>query len=762
MTIENNKDSFKKMRDEILRRRYLWKDKLGKVVESETQMYHRVANTIAAIESTYGATKAQVKAWANKFYQVMKNGEFLPNSPTLMNAGRKKGMLSACFVLPLFDSLKEILKTVMNTGLIQKAGGGTGFDFSRLRPTGDIVTSSGGKTSGPISFGGILAETTRAIQQGAHRRGANMGMMNIDHPDILRFIHAKQDLGALTNFNLSVKVSDAFMKQLQENPNAVHIVINHRTQKRYVIPHSVDIISYTIDDLIPEEQANDNCYTIKELWDMIIRNAHATGEPGICFIDHVNKDNPTPNLGPIEATNPCGEQPLLFYESCNLGSINTSKFVIKNRTDLNWNSLAGTVKLAVRFLDNVIDANHYPIPEIKKMTLGNRKIGLGIMGFWDTLVLLGIKYDSEKAVKFASKLASFIQKHAHQASEELAKERGCFPNWKGSLWYTEYQRPMRNAAVTTIAPTGTISLIADCNGGIEPVFCIVPERKTLDGRKFVQLNQLVEELGTKEGWLSNKVRDLLSQGVSPKDIPEIPKKLADVLITAHEIAPQWHVRIQAAFQQHVDNAVSKTVNLRANATVEDVDMVYHLAFKLGCKGNTVYKDGCRENQVITVAHKKTLSSLKQIIPRSRSRKTKGETTKYTMGCGKLYVSVNKDDQSLCEVFANLGKAGGCPAQSEATCRVVSAALRSGVEPMVLIEQLKGIRCLSTISRRNTNKEINVLSCPDAIARAIEDALGQRYKPIETSTMNKCPDCSYSLRRESGCNVCDNCGYSKCG
>jgi len=758
---KENDNTLSNMRTEILRKRYLMKNEKGEVVETEEQMFRRVANEIAAAGSKYGATKKQVKEYADKFYQLMKNLIFLPNSPTLMNAGRPKGLLSACYVLPVPDSIDGIFDSIKQTALIQKAGGGTGFDFSELRPTGDIVRSSGGKTSGPISFWRVFSEVTNAIQQGAFRRGANMGMMSINHPDILKFINAKNDPSAFTNFNISVKVPDAFMKKLKGKPEVLHIVTNPRTKKKYIIPHSVDILSYTIDDLLSEDRGTDDCYTVKEIWDMIINNAHSTGEPGICFIDRVNQDNPTPNLGPIEATNPCGEQPLLFYESCNLGSINISKFVNKKRQDLNWNRLKNTIKLVVRFLDNVIDVNHYPIPEIKKMTLGNRKIGLGIMGFADTLILLGIKYDTQKAEQFAEKLASFIQGKAHKASEELAKERGSFPNWKGSIWDTKYHRTMRNAAVTTIAPTGTISLIAGCNGGIEPVFSIVSERKALDGEKFIQINKLIEQLGNKQGWLTEEVQDLLCQGVTPKDIPEIPRKLSNVLVTAHEISLEWHVRIQATFQKYTDNAVSKTVNLSSDATIEDVDKVFRLAHKLGCKGTTVYRDNSRDNQVISSTRKKTTPYSHNIVPRSRPRKTQGQTIKFRMGCGTLFVNVNQDDNGLCEVFANLGKAGGCPAQSEATCRVVSAALRSGVKAEVLIEQLKGIRCLSTIARRKDNKDIDVLSCPDAIARAIEEVLWQNCKSIRISRSRMCPDCDRLLRYESGCDVC-SCGYSSCG
>jgi len=760
MTVEKRKHG-ENIRDNILRRRYLWKDEDGKVVENLNQMLHRVAKHVASAEAKYGATESQIKALQDKFYQLMKSGKFLPNSPTLMNAGRKKGMLSACFTLAMEDSIDGIFDTVKNTAVIQKSGGGTGFSLDRLRPTGDIVRSSGGRTSGPLSFLRVLSETTNAIQQGAFRRGANMGMMSVDHPDILNFIHAKSNPTAFTNFNLSVKVPDAFMQQLDNNPDDLHVVINPRTEERYVIPFDIDVESYTINDLLSEKEANWACLTIREIWDKIIDQAYQTGEPGIFFVDSANRENPTPQVGEIESTNPCGEQPMLPHEACNLGSINVSAFVREEGTELDWDRLGETVTVAVKFLDNVIDINHYPIPEVEKITLGNRKIGLGIMGFADTLILLSIRYGSAEAVEFAEMLTSFIQERAHDASEKLAEKRGCFPNWKDSTWDKKSNRKMRNAALTTIAPTGTISLIAGCNGGIEPVFSIVSERKALDGEKFIEINPLVEELGIQQGWLSKKVRDLLCQGVAPKDIPEIPRKLSRVLVTAHEVSPERHIRIQAAFQKYIDNAVSKTVNLPANATIEDVDKVFRLAHKLGCKGTTVYRDNSRENQVISTARKRVPESQK-IEPRSRPRKTKGQTIKFRMGCGTLFVNVNKDDNGLCEVFANLGKAGGCPAQSEATCRIVSAALRSGVDAKALIEQLKGIRCLSTITRSKENKEITVFSCPDAIARAIEEALGENCEPINMSLVNKCPECGHPMRRDSGCNVCDYCSYNKCG
>jgi len=732
------RDDNSDMRTRILRRRYLRKNARGKIIETPEQMFRRVANAIAASESKYGATDNEQKAVADRFYELMVNGAFPPNSPTLMNAGRENEMLSACFVLPVEDSIDAIFDAVKYAALIQKAGGGTGFFFHWLRPTGDIVRSSGGKTSGPISFMKVFSEGTSAIQQGAFRRGANMGMMSVEHPDFLRFIHAKKD------------------------PDAPHVVANPRTKKMYVIPRSIDLASYTIDNLLPESRATNACFTIQEAWDMIVKNAHATGEPGICFIDRVNEDNPTPHIGPIEATNPCGEQPLLPYEACNLGSIEVSKFVVKDRRDLDWDSLAKTIQLAVRFLDDVIDANHYPIPQIEKMTLGNRKIGLGIIGFADTLILMGIRYDSEEAAEFAEKLASFIQEHAHQASETLAKERGCFPNWTGSTWDTRHHRPMRNAACTTIAPTGSISIIAECSSGIEPVFAFATKRRVLDGQEFIELHRLVEKLGTEGNWLRDRVRNQLAHGISPREIPEIPRELAEILVTAHKIAPEWHVRIQAAFQKYTDNAVSKTVNLLAGAAADDVDKAYRLAFEYGCKGTTVYRDSSRENQVITAAHTIGQPYTQMLSPRPRPRKTSGQTIKSRTGCGTLFISVNRDENGLCEVFANLGKAGGCPSQSEATCRAVSAALRCGVNPRVLIEQLKSIRCLSTIARRKDNKDIDVLSCPDAIARAIEEVLGEVHHPVSVPSVEKCPDCNYPLRKDSECRVCDRCGYDKCG
>ena len=746
---------------EVLKRRCLLKNHDGNIIETPNQMYMRVAKTIAKVESRYGVAKQLIQLLPEIFYKLMVNGKFLPNSPTLMNAGQPEGLLSACFVLPVNDSIDEIFEAVKNTALIQKAGGGTGFAFDKLRPTGDIVASSGGTTSGPISFWRVIAETTNAIQQGAHRRGANMGMMSIEHPDILKFIHAKQDLTSFNNFNISIKMTDAFMNTLRKNPDAPHVVTNPRTGQSYVIPRIVDLHSYRIQDLRLLDGNKKDCYMVQDVWKMIITNAHTTGESGVCYIDRINEDNPTPGLGAINATNPCGEQPLLDYEACNLGSLNISKFVLPDGSDLDWKALGGAAEYAVRFLDDVIDANFWPIPEIRNVSLGNRKIGLGVMGFADTLVLLGIRYDSDEAVSFAKRLGQFIQDKTHHASQKLAQQRGCFPNWHGSIWDNDRHIPMRNAACTTIAPTGSISIIAKCSSGIEPIFSLAYRRRALDGAEFVQLHPLLERLGVEHGWMNEKVRAMLLSGADIKQIGGVPQEIAEVLVTAHEIAPEWHVRIQAAFQSNIDNAVSKTVNLPASATVGDVDKIFQLAYDLNCKGVTVYRDTSRQSQVLSAVGEVERSTEVPLGPRPRARITTGKTSKFRMGCGTLFVTVNKDDKGVCEVFANLGKAGGCPSQSEATCRVVSAALRSGVDPKVMIDQLGGIRCLSAAVASRSNQGVDVLSCPDAIARALEEALEGTNVTRQRTYVKKCPECGRSMRLESGCDVCE-CGYCRCG
>ena len=772
------------LKRELLERRYLLKDGNGRVIETEQQMCERVARTVAQVEAVYGGSDHDVSTWTQIFARMMLLGEFLPNSPTLMNAGRTDGSLSGCFVLPVPDSIDGIFESIKDTALIQKAGGGTGFAFGELRPTGDLVASSGGRTSGPISFWRAFSEASNAIQQGAFRRGANMGMMYTHHPDIIKFLHAKQDLNAFTNYNISVKLTDEWMRQFLKDPESPHLVRNPRTGEAFYIPRDVKAWEYDIRSLIPAESASPDpnlsprsqtprpkgpvpadyqgkVYTKRDIWDSIVTNAWRTGEPGVCFIDRINEANPTPHLGRIEATNPCGEQPLLPYESCNLGSIDLSKFIDREGSLVRWDELRSRVAQAVRFLDDVIDANRFPTARTDEVTRGNRKIGLGVMGFADALMLLGIRYDSEQAVHFARQVSVFVTASAHDASEQLAHERGCFPNWEDSIWDTDHHQPMRHAACTTIAPTGSISIIAGCSSGIEPIYSYAVKRHALDGEEFIQVHPLLEELGVRNGWLSDDVRAMLAQGYPPTEIPGFPDRLAKALVTAHEVPPEWHVRVQAAFQEHIDSAVSKTVNLPADATVRDVEKTFFLAHELGCKGITVYRDGSREGQTLTTAARvaKTPGTVAR-RPRRRDRVASGGTSKFRTGCGTLFVTVNQDDHGLCEVFANLGKGGGCPSQSEATCRAVSVALRSGVDPDVLIEQLKGIRCLSAARRANGN--VDVLSCPDAIARALREACGEVDAASEHEEERRCPDCGQDLRKEAGCMVCGTCGYSKCG
>jgi ribonucleoside-diphosphate reductase alpha chain len=728
-------------------------------------MFRRVAREVAKGESW--CTGSNRKRLEDEYYRLMRDGLFLPNSPTLMNAGRSEGLLSACFVLPIADSIEGIFDAVKQTAMIQKAGGGTGFAFDQLRPTGDLVASSGGHTSGPISFMGVIAAATTSIQQGSFRRGANMGMMSVNHPDIIRFIGAKGTPGALENFNLSVKMTDAFMAALKDRPGQLHVVTNPRDGCEYTIPRGVAMSSYGIRDLAPLKAGAKDPYTVGDVWNLIVSHAHASGEPGLCFIDRINANNPIPAAGRIEATNPCGEQPLPDYESCNLGSINVAKCVLPNGRDLDWDRLGDTIVMAVRFLDNVIDVNHYPLPEIRERTLRGRKIGLGIMGFADVLILLGIRYDSHRAVHFARKLGGFLTRVAHNASQGLGERDGRFPDWEGSVWDTVHHRAMRNAACTTIAPTGSISIIAGCSSGIEPIFSLATKRKALDDKEFIAVHPLLEDLGARQGWMNQRVREALLEGIPPRKIRGFPDRLAGVLVTAHDVAPEWHVRIQAAFQENIDNAVSKTVNLPASATVEDVDRIFRMAYDLGCKGITVYRDGSRQGQTLSMAgktHSEATSAPGSLTPRPRVMP--GQTYKHRAGCAPVYVTVNKDEHGLPkEVFAVLGTGGGCPSQSEATCRAVSAALRSGVDPRVLIEQLKGIRCASTSVARKSGANVDVLSCPDAIAKAIEEAIGgaeTRQLTEANATGRPCPHCRRPMRKESGCFRCDHCQFDSCG
>ena len=593
----------------VLQSRYLLKDPKGNCIETPAQMFSRVASLIADAEAKYGAKRDEIKGWHRRFYDLLASLKFLPNSPALMNAGRPNKMLSACFVLPVEDSIEAIFEAIKQTALIQKAGGGTGFSLDKLRPTGDRIASSGGTTSGPISFWRVFSEATDAIQQGAFRRGANMGIMSVEHPDILKFLHAKQNLKAFTNFNISVKITDDWMKQVLNAGTNLHVVKNPRTQRRFLLPRPLDIAKYTINDLhklpgkkAPPSKLSRQFYTVADIWKTIVNCAHKTGEPGVIFIDRINRDNPTPSLGRIEATNPCGEQPLLSFEACTLGSINLTKFVTitDGKADLDWMALAATVKLAVRFLDNTIDVCDYPVRDTVRLAQANRKIGLGVMGFADSLFLLGIPYDSQQGVEFGETVMGFINENAHKASTELANLRGPFPNWNESIWRTNRNRKVRNASLTSVAPTGTISIIADCSCGIEPVFSLVFVRRILAGSKMLQINPVFKQVAEKAGFYSTDLEKRIAKTGSIQKITKISPAIRKVFKCAYDIKPEWHIQMQAAFQQNCDAAVSKTINFTENATPAAVDKAYKLAYELGCKGITIYRRHSRRHEPMSL------------------------------------------------------------------------------------------------------------------------------------------------------------------
>jgi ribonucleoside-diphosphate reductase alpha chain len=746
----------------VLENRYLRKDDKGNIIETPEQLFWRVASNIAKASKYYNE---DYKKHEEEFYTVLCRLEFLPNSPTLMNAGNSLQQLSACFVLPVDDSMESIFETLKITALIHKSGGGTGFSFSRLRPKNDTVSSTHGVSSGPVSFMKVFNAATEAIKQGGRRRGANMGILHITHPDILEFIDCKKEEGVLNNFNISVTVTDDFMRKAERDE--MYDLINPRTSQ-----------------VVSQLRA-------AEVFERIVENAWSNGEPGIIFIDRVNEANPTPSLGRIESTNPCGEQPLLPYESCNLGSINLSKFVtFKNKSpEINWERLRYVTRVAVRFLDNVIDMNHFPIDKIEQVTKENRKIGLGVMGFADMLYQLGIPYDSKEALNLAEKVMSFIKNEADSMTIELGETRGAFPNFKYSIY--SKGKPRRNATVTTIAPTGSIGIIAGCSSGIEPVFALIYTRKNiLGGEEMYEVNKYFKKTLEEHNLYSEDLIKEISKTGSIKNIKEIPESIRKVFVTALDISPEDHVRMQAAFQKYVDNAVSKTVNLPNSATKDDVKKVFMLAYKLRCKGVTVYREGSRAAQVLNLqkeAPQKTQAAQtasttpitlaterRERQPRVRPPITKGMTLKIRTGCGNMYVTINEDDIGPCEVFTQLGKSGGCiSSQAEAIGRLISLALRSGVQINEIIEQLKGIRCpIVAISNGES-----ILSCPDGLAKAIEMYLKEKCEPdlfikIEKKDREKisisdlgicpeCPECGNMLEMVEGCAVCRNCGFSKC-
>ncbi|MGP3702651.1 MAG: vitamin B12-dependent ribonucleotide reductase [Candidatus Bathyarchaeota archaeon] len=727
----------------VLEKRYLKKDENGRVVETPQQMFLRVALTVASADKYYGKTNDEVEKTIEDFYNLMVNLEFLPNSPTLMNAGRELGQLSACFVLPVEDSIESIFETIKHAALIHKSGGGTGFSFSRLRPKGDVVKSTKGVSSGPVSFMMVYDAATEAIKQGGTRRGANMGILSVYHPDILEFITCKLDGKRLNNFNISVAVDDKFMEAVEKGED--YPLINPRNNERV------------------------GTLNARKVFDLIAETAWKIGDPGLIFLDKINQDNPTPHLGAIESTNPCGEQPLLPYESCNLGSINLAKMV--ENGEINWEKLKELVDVAVHFLDNVIDVNKYPLPQIEQMTKGNRKIGLGVMGWAEMLIKLNIPYNSEEALQLAEKVMGFIQEESKIASEILAEERGVFPNWKGSKW--DGVRKLRNATTTTIAPTGTISIIAGCSSGIEPIFALCYVRNVLEGEKLVEVNSLFEEVAKERGFYSEELMKKIAEKGSLQKVDEVPLDVKRVFVTAFDVSPEWHVKMQAAFQKYTDNAVSKTVNLPYEATIEDVKKIYMLAWKLKCKGITVYRDKCRESQVLETGLQRKPEKHEFLKPKKRPKMLRGVTYEIQTGCGSLYVTINEDENGLpFEVFARLGKAGGCAsAQTEGLGRSASLILRCGIDPREIVKHYKGISC----DRQVGIGKNKVLSCPDAIGKALElylqekgllsDVVKRPSDFAETfySIINgACPECGSPLIRSEGCKKClSNCGYSEC-
>jgi len=809
----------------VLAKRYLKKDADGKPTEEPETMFWRVAKTIADVDADYGASEAAVGELARQFYDLMINGKFEPNSPTLMNAGRPLGQLSACFVLPVDDALSNgqsgIYDTLKAMALVHQSGGGTGFGFSRLRPEGDPVRSTMGVASGPVSFMKLYDASTEVVKQGGTRRGANMGILRVDHPDIRAFITCKNDTTQVTNFNISVAITDTFMEAVKAGS-------------------TYDLVHPKTKAVVGQENA-------REIFDMIVHGAWLTGEPGTFFIDRANEYNPVPHLGSYEATNPCGEQPLLPYDVCNLGSVNLGYFVkqgVRPGTDpeeaVDWDALRQVIHLSTHFLDNVIDANQYPLPEIHDLAQNIRRVGLGVMGWADMLVRLGIPYDSDEGVEMGRKVMAFLEEEARKASERLAKNRGVFPAWDRSIWGPDKsavrradgsrvrpKRELRNCNLTTVAPTGTISIFAGCSGGIEPLFAVAFMRNQA-GSLMPDVNPDFVRIAREQGWYSVELMErIATEGHIHFD--EVPEDVQRVFRTAHDITPEWHVRMQAAFQDHCDSAISKTTNFPREATEEQVRQIYELAFELGCKGVTVYRDGSREGQVLSTGKtaqavagaesSAKVTDLEQQLAdareeahnlrvevervkgellqrdvnagaarnkRQRPQALRGYTMKMMSPLGDLYVTINEDDQGRpFEVFCTLGKAGGAAmADAEAIGRLVSLALRSGIPIARIKDQLRGISCDRAVGV-GPNK---VLSAPDAVGQAIERYLEEKegiqealpltvrapqgatqmqasiyHKQQEQSFIGACPECGGGqMAYEEGCMKCHICGYSECG
>ncbi len=798
----------------VLERRYLKKSaEDGRVTETPRQLYWRVASSIARPELRFpGGGPGKALAIAREFYELMARRRFMPNSPTLMNAGREMGMLSACFVLPVEDSIEGIFDSIKATALIQKAGGGTGFSFSRLRPQGDLVRSSGGTTEGPLSFIQVFSKATDAIQQGAFRRGANMGILRVDHPDIISFITFKDDLGRLENYNISVTVTDRFLAELGSEPATVHQVMNPRTRQWSRLARKD-----------AEGNPTGEFWTVGEVWDLVVEHAWRTGEPGVVFIDRVNQRNPIKNVGLIEATNPCGEQPLHPYDSCNLGSINLGILVgpgPDGRPAFDWDEYRAIIHTTTRFLDDVIEANRYPLPQIDDMSKTTRRIGLGVMGFADALFKLGLAYDSQEGCAFGEQVMRVLNDESHLASEGLAEERGVFPAWEGSDWQAQGRR-LRNSYTTTVAPTGTISIIADCSGGIEPMFSLAFLRQVMKdtrGRPTVmkEVNYVFEQLAKRQGFWSEQLIDRIAEQGTLRGLDAIPDEVKRVFVCARDITPEWHMRMQAAFQRHCDSSISKTINFPHEAVVEDVRKIFELAIDLDVKGVTVYRDGCRDVQPMALKksgelHQKmkqtevadqaapvppspfdALGDLNPVkLPEIMSCLRVRQMTPF----GNMHVKVSVDPLSgrEREVFAQLGK-GGDVANSdlEAICRILSLWLRSNGNLALALKQLEGIGSSLSVP----TKDGRIMSLGDGLAKALQRYLDakkrfglhalllgtapqnlektdvwpneevstarQAARPRNVSQYKiKCPVCSGELAFQEGCVKCHGCGFSQC-
>jgi ribonucleoside-diphosphate reductase alpha chain len=761
----------------VLAERYLWK-KDGQLIEDEDGMCRRVARAVAQAEAKYHSPKKQAEI-EQRFFDLMIERKFMPNSPTLMNAGKNNDQqLSACFVLPVPDSIDGIFDSVKHAAIIHKSGGGTGFAFSRLRPEGAVVSATHGVASGPVSFMRIFNEATEQIKQGGTRRGANMGILRVDHPDILRFIDCKRD-GSITNFNISVAATDTFMQALDAGQD------------------------YALID--PRDGAVTDRVSARMVFDKIVDAAWATGDPGMVFIDRINAGpaNPTPELGMVEATNPCGEQPLLPYEACNLGSLNVAAFVSPDGQAIDWADMDRSIRGAVRFLDDVIEVNPYPLPEIVEMVGANRRIGLGVMGWADMLFKMGIPYDSERALELASEVMSFINRVGHSESEKLGEERGPFPNWDRSIY--KDGKPLRNSTVTTIAPTGTISIIADCSSGIEPIFALAFVHKALgsDGkpRNLRFVNPLFEEMARDRGFYSDDLMDQVLQTGTLHGVADVPEDVRDVFVTSHEIAPEWHVKMQAAFQRSTDNAVSKTVNLPHDAETEDIARAYCLAYSTGCMGITVFRDGCKGDQILNVgvgtaaslpspaaagdAHASRLTTHDSADIKPRPAVVHGYTRAVKAPEGTVNITVNSDDAGPLEVFVNVGRAGNdIAAMAEAIGRLISLNLRlpSPMSPQARMKEMAAqLRNIGGSRSVGFGPE-QVRSLPDAVGQALDKHLAAAANgnisgnghttalaealvslgPAKSWTGNLCSQCGgYTLAYEEGCKKCHGCGYSEC-